>query len=52
MKTADDFITEIFATTRPLSDEKYCEYLEEISSALDDAAKIKREEMAHQGEDE
>jgi len=44
-KTTDEFIAEIFDTTREMSDKEYCEFLEEISSALEDAANIKRDEM-------
>ena len=48
MKAADDFITEIMDATREMGDAEYCDFLEEISSALDDAASAKREEMSRQ----
>jgi hypothetical protein len=45
MKTAEDFVTEIFDATRDMNDTEYCEFLEEIAGALDDAAQVKRQEM-------
>ena len=48
MKQADDFITEIMSATKELSDAEYCDFLEEISSALDDAAQAKRSEMTNE----
>jgi hypothetical protein len=47
MKKAEDFIIEIFDATRAMSDTEYCEFLEEIASALDDAANVKRTEMSN-----
>jgi hypothetical protein len=46
MNTADEFITEIMDATRDMNDTQYCEFLEEISSALNDAASVKRSEMS------
>jgi len=46
MKTAQDFIDEIFLFTKDMSDEEFCSFLEEIAGACEDAANIKREEMS------
>ena len=43
--SASDFISDIFAASRDMSDEEYCEFLEAISGALDDAVQAKREEL-------
>lgn len=48
MKTTNEFITEIMDATRDMNDIQYCEFLEEIASALDDAASIKRSEISHE----
>ena len=48
MKSAQDFVDEIFAATTEMSDSDYCDFLDEISSACSDAADVKREEMSRQ----
>ncbi len=45
MKITDDLITEIMERVEDLSDNDYCDVLEEVASACDDSANAKREEI-------
>jgi len=42
---AEKLIEHIFEQVKNLSDSEYCDALEEIASACDDAASVKRSEM-------
>ena len=44
---ADEIIEFAYEKTNHLSDEEYCEALEEIASTLQTSADAKREEMQH-----
>lgn len=52
MELAQELITEIFEKVQNLSDSDYCDVLEEVAGACEDAASAKRHEMESETEDE